>query len=401
MSDDGETADRFLVYIVAGEPSGDNLAGRLMSALNRRTGNRVEFAGIGGPAMARQGLKTLFPIGELSLMGIAEILPHVPKLLRRLRETAEDIARLKPDLVVTVDSPGFTLRLARRIRGLGVPVIHYVAPQLWAWHPGRGRKLSGLVDHLMALLPFEPDFFAKYQIPCTYVGHPILESGADMGDAERFRSGHDIAPETTLVSVLPGSRRTEVRRLLPVFGDALARIKAEDPSITAVVATVDTVRDSVLAATRDWACPTILVTEPGDKYDAFAASRLALTKSGTITLELAMARLPMVVCYRVSAFTAFMARRLIRVNNVSLVNLLADRKVVPELLQEACTPGRIVDEMSTLLHDEQRRAEQLQGLQSALDRLGGHSPLPSERAADFVLRSIGDAKPLPAAGPYS
>ena len=396
MSDDGDTADRFLVYIVAGEPSGDNLAGRLMSALNRRTGNRVEFAGIGGPAMARQGLKTLFPIGELSLMGIAEILPHVPKLLRRLRETAEDIARLKPDLVVTVDSPGFTLRLARRIRGQGVPVIHYVAPQLWAWHPGRGRKLSGLVDHLMALLPFEPDFFAKYQIPCTYVGHPILESGADKGDGERFRSSHGISPETTLVSVLPGSRRTEVRRLLPVFGDALARIKAEDPSITAVVATVDTVRDSVLAATRDWACPTILVTEPAGKYDAFAASRLALTKSGTITLELAMARLPMVVCYRVSAFTAFMARRLIRVNNVSLVNLLADRKVVPELLQEACTPGRIVDEMSALLHDEERRAQQLQGLRSALDRLGGHSPLPSERAADFVLRSIGSAKPYPA-----
>lgn len=377
-----------LVYVVAGEPSGDNLAARMMSALSARTDGRVRFAGVGGPAMARYGLKSLFPIGDLSLMGIAEILPHLPKLVRRLRETTADISRLRPDLVVTVDSPGFTLRLARRIRGLGIPVVHYVAPQLWAWRPGRGRKLSSLIDHVMALLPFEPEFFAKYQVPCTYVGHPILESGADQGDAEAFRRAHGIDPGATLISVLPGSRRTEVQRLLPVFGEVLERIKADDPTTTAVVSTVDTVRDSVIAAVKDWSCPTILVTDPIAKYDAFAASRLALTKSGTVTLEIAMAGLPMVVCYRVSALTAFLARRLIRIESVALVNLLAGRKVVPELLQEGCTPDRIVEEVLRLMRDDGSRAEQLRGIQFALDRLGTRSPLPSERAADFVLGAI-------------
>ena len=377
-----------LVYIVAGEPSGDNLAGRMMAALRAQTGDGIRFAGVGGPAMTKQGVSSLFPIGDLSLMGIAEILPHLPKLIRRLRETAADIARQRPDLVVTIDSPGFTFRLARRIRGLGIPIVHYVAPQLWAWAPGRGHKLSSVIDHIMALLPFEPEFFAKYQIPCTYVGHPILESGAGQGDAEAFRKKHGIGLETTLISVLPGSRRTEVKRLLPIFREVFDRLRATDPAITAVVSTVDTVGDSVAAATKDWPCPTILVTDPAEKYDAFAASRVALSKSGTVTLELAMAGLPMIVCYRVSGLTAFLARRLIRVDTVTLVNLLAGRKVVPELLQEGCTPDRIIEALSRLIGDEKSRGDQLEGFGVALERLGTRSPLPSERAADFVLSAI-------------
>lgn len=377
-----------LIYVIAGEHSGDNLGARLMAALRREAGENIRFAGVGGPAMTGEGLQSLFPISDIALMGLAEVLPHLPRLARRLRETAADIRRLAPDLVVTVDSPGFSLRVARRVRGLGVPVVHYVAPQLWAWRPGRGRKMSEQVDHILALLPFEPAFFSKFGVPCTYVGHPILESGADRGDGASFRARHGIGPETTLISVLPGSRPTEVGRLLPVFGKSLELLTQGGRNVTALVSTVDTVGDAVAAAAKSWPFPTVLLTNPEEKYDAFAASQAAITKSGTITLELALAGLPMVVCYKVSGLTAFLARRLIRVDNVALVNLLAEEPIVPELLQEACTPEAIADAVERLLDNEADREAQIRGFQKAVQGLGGHDPTPSERAASVVLRTI-------------
>jgi lipid-A-disaccharide synthase len=330
-------------------------------------------------------------MGELSLMGFAEILPHLPRLLRRIGETAAAVERLRPDLVLTVDSPGFSFRVARRIRKLDIPIVHYVAPQLWAWRPGRGRKIAKLVDHILALLPFEPAFFKQFNVPCSFVGHSVLESGADRGDAAAFRARHGLAPEMPLVSVLPGSRRMEVTRLLPVFGAALARLAETSPGLVAAVSTVDTVADAVAAALEDWPVPTILVAGSAEKYDAFAASRAALSKSGTITLELAMARLPMVVAYKVSPLTAFFARRLIRVSHAALVNLLVERPRVPELLQEACTPEALAGAVQPLLEDGPARAAQLAQLDEAVRSLGGLSPTPSERAAEAVLRIIARA----------
>lgn len=377
-----------LLFLVAGEPSGDNLAGRLMAALRRRGGGDLRFAGVGGPAMADEGLESLFPMGELSLMGFAEVLPHLPRLIRRLNETAAAVERLKPDLVVTVDSPGFSFRLARRIRKLGVPIVHYVAPQIWAWRPGRGRKMAALVDHILALLPFEPAFFEKFGVPCSFVGHPVLESGADRGDGPAFRARHGIAQEAPLVVVLPGSRGTEVRRLLPVFGEALGRLAEQLPGLAALVATVDSVGDSVTAAARSWPLPTILLTDPREKYDAFAAADAALTKSGTITLELALARLPMVVAYKVNPLTAFFARRLIRVEKVALANLLVRDPAVPELIQEACTPAALAEALQALMTDADARARQLAALDEAVASLGGLTPTPSERAAEVILGII-------------
>ena len=371
---------------MAGEHSGDNLAGRLMAALKKRSGGEVRFTGVGGPSMEAQGLTSLFPLSDLAVMGFAEIIPHLPRLIRRLRETASDIVKQKPDLVVTVDSPGFSLRLAQRLRGSGIPVIHYVAPQLWAWLPGRGRKLSSLFDHVMALLPFEPEFFTRYDVDCTYVGHPVLESGADRGDGKAFRAKHDLASDATLISVLPGSRSTEINRLLPVFGAGLAKVAGERDNVTAVISTVDAVRDAVAAATKDWPIETIVVTDQAEKFDGFAASDVALTKSGTITLELALARLPMVVCYRVSRLTAFLARRLISVTNVALVNLMAGRQIVPELLQDDCTPEHVRDEILKLLNGDTLRADQIKGFDEVVKRLGKPTPKPSERAADFLLQ---------------
>ncbi len=381
-----------LVFLIAGETSGDNLAARLMAALTRQTGQRVRFAGVGGPAMAREGLDSLFPMRELSLMGLAEVLPHLPRLLRRLRETVSEIERLRPQAVVTVDSPDFSFRVARRIRRVGVPRVHYVAPQTWAWRPGRARKLAGSVDHVLALLPFEPRFFEGFGVPCTFVGHPVLESGAERGDAAGFRARHGIAPEAPVVAVLPGSRRTEIRRLLPVFERALRRLARERPGLTAVLASVDAEHERIGEAAKAWSLPSVVVSDPAEKYDAFAASQAAITKSGTITLELALAGVPMVVCYRVSPTTAFLARRLISVNHVALVNLLAERRLVPELLQEACTPPAIAEAAGRLLDDAAERAAQLAGFREVAGRLGSRSPAPSERAAEVVLRLIEESR---------
>lgn len=377
-----------LVFVVAGEPSGDILGARLMAALKARTAGRIRFAGVGGAGMQREGLDSLFPMRELSLMGLAEILPHLPRLYRRLRQTVDAVRRLRPDAVVTVDSPEFSLRVARRVHGTGPPTLHYVAPQLWAWRPGRGRRLAGAVDRVLALLPFEPQFFARFGVPCSFVGHPVLESGAERGDAAAFRARHDLSPATPLVSVLPGSRATEVRRLLPIFGAAVARLAETHPGLTAAVCAAPPMAEAVRAGLAGWPVPTVLVTEERDKYDAFAASRAAITKSGTVTLELALAGLPMVVTYRVSPASAFLARRLITVDYVSLVNLLLQRPLVPELLQEDCTPERIAAETTALLDDEAAHAAQCRGLAEVIDGLGGLSPAPSQRAAEAVLEEI-------------
>jgi lipid-A-disaccharide synthase len=379
-----------LIFIVSGEASGDHLAGRLMAALKRKTGGRIRFAGIGGPQSEKEGLTSLFPMRELSVMGLAEVLPHLPRLIGRINETEAAVRRLKPDAVVTVDSPGFCLRLAHHLRGSGIPVIHYVAPQLWAWGPFRARKLKKRVDHIMALLPFEVPFFAKYGVACTYVGHPAIDAGAGQGDGKAFRLRHGIAADAPLLCVLPGSRAGEVRRMLPVFGDAIRLLKDKHPGLSIVIPVVDFVADLVSDMTRDW--PPHLVIAMTERFDAFAAANGAIAKSGTVTLELALAGVPMVVAYRISPLSAFLVRRMgISVEHASLVNLLAGREVVPECLQEACTPENIAARADEILGSEQVRAKQRQAFKEVMKALGDRTPPPSERAAKVVLDMIGDA----------
>jgi lipid-A-disaccharide synthase len=381
-----------LIFIVSGETSGDNLAGRLMAALKAETGGRVRFAGVGGRESEAQGLESLFPMRELSLMGLAEVLPHLPRLIRRLNETSEAALTMKPDAVVTVDSPGFCLRLAHHLHGSGIPVVHYVAPQLWAWRPGRAKKLAKRVDHIMALLPFEPAFFAKYGISSTFVGHPAIESGASYGNGPAFRAKHAIPPDATILCVVPGSRPGEVRRILPIFDAALRLIKHEHPDLRIVIPVADATADVVAEDTRDW---PFLVTyaSPAERFDAFAASNVAMAKSGTVTLELALAGVPMVIAYRVNPATAFIVRRMISVKYASLVNLLADREVIPEFLQENCTPENLAAGVGALLDSQELREEQRQGFRDVLHMLGDFSPTPSERAAKVVLDIVASREP--------
>ncbi len=385
-----------LVFLVAGEPSGDALGQRLMAALRQQTKNRIRFAGVGGERMAAEGLVSLFPMKELSLMGLAEILPHVPRLLGRLHQTAETIRCAPPDIVVTIDSPGFCLRLASRVRGLGIPIFHYVAPQLWAWRPGRARKLANSVDHLMALLPFEPEFFARVGLKCSFVGHPIVESNVREGNAARFRKRHNLSIERPVIAVLPGSRSTEVTRLVPVFWRALRLLADRHRDLTVVIPAAEPVRDRIENAVNNCPVRAIIVTDAQDKADAYAASAAALTKSGTVTLELALAGVPMVVTYRINRLTAMIIRRLIKVEQVALINLIGAQPIVPELLQEHCTPGALADAIDVLLTDPDAAARQRAGFRDVLRRLGDAPPPPSTRAADLILAAIAErsaAKP--------
>ena len=369
-----------LIYLFAGEASGDVLGARLMAALWSHRPD-LAFAGIGGEQMATQGLASLFPMQDLALMGLLEVLPRLHHLRRRLRQTVADIAARRPDVMVTIDSPGFTLRLLKAIRPLGLKRAHYVAPQVWAWHEGRVRHYHALWDRLLCLLPFEPAFFAGHGLPATFVGHPVLESGADRGDAARFRATHDIDPSARVLTLMPGSRRTEVSRLLPIFGATLARL----PDVVPVVPAAGPVADVVRAGASGWPRQPVMVTVPQVKHDAFAASAAALTKSGTSTLELAMAGVPMAVSYRVNPLSAVIAGRLIRVKYASLVNLLADREVVPEFIQSACTPDRLATTVRSLLDNADAAAAQRSAFGDVLASLRPPAGSPSDAAAAVVL----------------
>jgi lipid-A-disaccharide synthase len=376
-----------LIFIIAGEPSGDVLGAKLMSALRRATGGWVRFAGVGGDRMSAEGLRSLFPLHDIAVMGLTEVLPQLPTIFRRLNETVAAIRAERPDVLVTIDAPAFVLRVIRKTRSPDLPVVHYVAPQLWAWRPGRVKKLVGLIDRLMLLLPFEKAFFDRAGVPSDYVGHPVLEE-VDAPRAADFRLRNGIPRDAKLLVVLPGSRRGLVRRMLPVYGAAVRALAARHPGLHIVVPVVSGTAALVEAAVRDWPVAPVLVADPAEKRSALAEADAALTTSGTATLELAVAGLPMVVTYKVSALSGWLARRLIQVPNVAMPNLIAGRTVVPELLQEKCTPETIGMELDKLLRDGGERAAQKAALAEVCRKLGRDGPKPSERAAAVVLSML-------------
>jgi lipid-A-disaccharide synthase len=373
------------VWLLAGEASGDVLGGRLIAALRMRRGDLV-FRGIGGPRMLAAGLPdTLFPMADLAVMGLAEVVPRVLSLRQRLDQAVADIAAARPDIVVTIDSPGFALRLLKRIRPLGLKRVHYVAPQVWAWREHRVREFPGLWDELLCLLPFEEAFFARHGIACRFVGHPVLQSGAGTGDGLRFRARHDIAPDAPIVILMPGSRRNEAPRLLPVFGRTLSLLAQDFPNLVPVMPSSPVVEAVVARAAAGWAVKPIVVTNVDEKHDAYAAAGAALTKSGTSTLELALAGVPMAVTYRVNPITAALARRLIRVPHVAMVNLLAGREIVPELLQGDCAPEKLRATVRSLLTDAGAADAQRASFRGVIESLAAPEGLPADAAAQAVL----------------
>ncbi|MCR6632101.1 MAG: lipid-A-disaccharide synthase [Magnetospirillum sp.] len=385
-----------LIYVIAGEPSGDLLGGRLMAGLKARTSGDIRFAGIGGEAMRAEGLDSLFPMAELTVMGLVEVLPRIPRILRRVRETLADIEAKRPDAIVTIDSWGFTGRIQKgcQQRFPDLPRIHYVAPMVWAWKPERTKKLAAVLDLLMTLLPFEPPWFEKEGLRSVHVGHPVIESGAEKGDGAAFRARHGIVPDAKVLVALPGSRQSETGRLLPVFADTLARLARSHPDLVVVVPTVETVAEKVRAAVARWPLRTVVIDNRAEKYDAFAAGTAALAASGTVALELALAGLPSIITYRVSPLTAFVARNFMgfQIKWATLANMVMDRAVMPEFLQEECRADLIAPALAALLDDAENRAARRAEMGEAMARLGYGGPSPSDRAAATVLDTIAERR---------
>jgi lipid-A-disaccharide synthase len=340
--------------------------------------------------MTAEGIQSLFPLDDLAIMGVAEVLPRARLVLRRVKEAVADIRARRPAAVVTIDSSGFNWRVAQRLRDAGatLPLIHYVAPMVWAWRGGRAKRMARWYDHLMALLPFEPPYFTAVGLSCSYVGHPVIESGADRGDGVAFRRRHDIADDRKLIVLLPGSRRGEVDRLLPVFQRAIDLLAAAHPRLAIVVPTTDTVHARVSAAVARWTIPVTVLRGAAEKYDAFAAGDVAIAASGTVALELALARLPHVVAYRIHAVTHAVVSRVVKIPYAHLVNLVLNRMAVPQFLQDACTPENLAAAALRLLDDNAARAAQLEACAQALRALGYGATAPGLRAADEVLAII-------------
>lgn len=381
------------VFLIATEESGDRLGAALMKVLRQRFGDAVQFIGIGGRSMAGEGLASLFPIEELSIVGFAAVVQQLPKILRLIQRTADAVIAASPDVLVIIDSPDFTHRVARRVRARDpmIPIVDYVAPTVWAWRPGRARTMRAYVDHVLALLPFEPEEYRRLEGPaCSYVGHPLSEQLSSLRpDAEESKR-RDGSPPVLLV--LPGSRRSEVRHHLATFGAALDLLRSGGTEFEAVLPTMPHLEQTIREGVQAWRLQPRIVVGESDRRAAFRIARAALAKSGTVTLELALSGVPMVTAYRVGTIEAFILRRAIRVQSVILANLVIGKEVIPEFLQENCTPEKLSQALSDVLSDTPLRRQQVEAF-ARLDAImsTGDQP-PSVRAADIVLATMRKAR---------
>ncbi|MGV6847774.1 MAG: lipid-A-disaccharide synthase [Marinibacterium sp.] len=383
------------VFLIAGEPSGDRLGGALMAGL-RTLDPDMRFTGVGGPDMAAHGLQSLFPIEDLSVMGLLEILPGLRTLLRRIDQTAQAVIAARPDVLITIDSPDFCLRVAKRVKArMPIRTVHYVAPSVWAWRPGRAAKMARMIDHVLALLPFEPPYMQAAGMDCDFVGHPVAtEPQAGPADIAAFRAAHGLG-QAPLLTVLPGSRRGEIDRHAPIFGAALAPILAQTPGLRLVLPTTGAQADRIQALTADWPQDPLILDPRGrpaaaaqaEKRAAFAASRAALAASGTVSLELAAQRTPMAIAYGANRVTWEIASRMARVDTVTLVNLVSDTSVVPECLGPRCAPDCITANLRAVLADP---SEQIAAMDLTMDRLGRGGEESGLRAARAVLARLRD-----------
>ncbi len=373
------------VFLVATEESGDRLGAALMQALKKKLGAGVEFRGVGGYDMAAEGLPSLFRIDDLAIVGIAGITQALPKILNRIRQTARAALAEKPDVMVIIDSPDFTHRVARRVRkkNRNIPIVDYVSPSVWAWRPGRARAMRRYIDHVLALLPFEPQVHRQLGgPPCTYVGHPLVEQIGELRpNAEEAKRRVEGAP---LLLVLPGSRKSEIRRLIGPFGRTVERIAKSVWPLDIVIPTTPHLQDMVLRETAHWPLRPKIVVKREDRRAAFRNARAALAKSGTVTLELGISGVPMITAYKISGLEAVIARRLIRVPSVILANLVLGENVVPEFLQTDCTPERLSAALLPLLSDTPERRAQIEAFSRFDELMEIGRAEPAKRAAEIV-----------------
>ncbi|WP_037306929.1 lipid-A-disaccharide synthase [Ruegeria halocynthiae] len=381
------------VFLVAGEPSGDRLGGALMEGLRALVPD-ITFDGVGGPLMQAQGLNSQFPMSELSVMGLVEVLPKFFHLKRRIAETAQAVLDTQPDVLITIDSPDFSLRVAKLVKAASdIRTVHYVAPSVWAWRSGRADKMAKVIDHVLALLPFEPPYMERAGMECDFVGHPVAsEPVATDQEISDFRAMHGLADAPILLA-LPGSRRGEIDRLAPVFGEALSLYLKDTPDTRVVIPTVAHMVDGVTEHVQNWPGSPVVV-DPRDlptdqavnqKRAAFAAADLALAASGTVSLELAAQATPMVIAYRLSWLTQKIAERMVKLDTVTLVNLVSETRTVPECLLDDCQPEMIA---SVLGQVSAAPNSQREAMATTMDRLGRGGEAPGLRAAKAILERM-------------
>ena len=379
------------IFLVAAEESGDRLGAALMKALRQRSAAPVRFSGVGGRDMTAAGLDSLFPVGDFSIIGFTAIPRRLPRIVRRMVQTVRAVLARRPHALVIIDSPAFTLRVARYAHWFdrSIPIIDYVSPSVWAWRAGRARAMSAYIDHVLALLPFEPEVHRSLGgPPCSYVGHPLIDAVSKLrpNEVEARRRSSD----PPIVLAMPGSRSSEVTRLAGIFGETLARVAERLGPIEVVVPTVPHLLALVTAATSTWPTSTWpiqprIVVDEADKQAALRVARAALAKSGTTTLELAVAGVPMVAAYKVAPLEAWVIRRLVRVPSYILANLVLGQNVVPALVQEECTPDQLAEALAPLIGDTPERRRQVEAFATldAIMEIGTRAP--AARAADIVL----------------
>jgi lipid-A-disaccharide synthase len=376
--------------LVAAEASGDDRGAGLARALKRRLGDGVRFVGVGGERMATEGVQSPFDIADISILGLLEGLLAYPRIVRRADETAAIAAREKPDVAILIDSWGFTLRVAQRLRRLdpGLPLIKYVGPQVWATRPGRAKTLAATVDHLLSIHAFDAPLFEAEGLPVTFVGNSALSVDFSKARPDRLRKQIGARPGDPILIVLPGSRPGEIERILPAFEDAVRRLKETHPGLQVVVPAAPTVAEMVKARVAGWSHRAHVIEGDEGKLDAMRAATVALACSGTVTTELALAGVAMVVGYKLGPVTAAILRRLIRTPYITLFNIAAQALVAPELVQEVCTGSNLARELAIRLDDSELRSRQVLAQYAALDRMGRGGPDPSEAAADAVLKVL-------------
>lgn len=389
------TDKKLKIYLIAGEPSGDLLGSRLMRALKQKTENKIKFYGVGGDTMEAEGLKSLFDISDLAVMGLVEVLPSIPKILGLIKRTVTDIERVKPDVVITVDSWSFSSRIHKTLRkkNLNIPQVHYVAPQVWAWKKKRAKTMYKYIDLLLTLFPYEPKYFTPYHLQAEFVGHPVIESEVVHADASQFRKKYKISDDKKIITVLPGSRKNEVSKLLPVFLQAVAKLQEENKNYFFVIPTVKTVSENVKKMVKASGQKILIVENQNDRYGAFRSSSAAIAASGTVALELAICDVPHIIAYKVSPLTALLVKRFLKIEFVNLSNILIGREIVPELLQERCVSGNIAAYIQHFINqDDDWYEKQKEGFAKVREILGQGEQKPSENAADIILNLIGKAK---------
>jgi lipid-A-disaccharide synthase len=377
------------IFLIATEESGDRLGASLMKVLRQRLGGAVKFEGVGGQSMAREGLASLFPIEQLSIMGLAAVVKRFPMILRHIRETAAAVTAASPDILVIIDSPDFTHRVARRVRARdpSIPIVDYVSPSVWAWRPGRARAMRAYVDHVLALLPFEPEAYRRLRgPPCSYVGHPLTEQIGVLRPGVEEQKRRDEQPPVLLV--LPGSRRSEINHHMAVFGETLGQLAAEAVPFELILPTMPHLQDAVREGVKNWPVQPRVVIGEQEKRAALRIARAALAKSGTVTLELALSGVPMVTAYRTGAVEAWIMLRAINVKSVILANLVAGENVVPEFLQRDCTPKKLSQALREVLNESPLRRRQLDAFAKIEAIMSTGNQSPSVRAADIVLATL-------------